>query len=157
MQLFLMRHGEAGFDANSDKARVLTSDGIQQAQQMAQKLKQHVSSFDLVLLSPYIRVQQTWEQVKETFPATSDIKVLDELVPSSAPDRTALMINAYAEQIKASNVLVISHMPLLGYLVSELVSGTEPPLFATAGLALLNIQAEHAEHVWQQSPSLPAT
>ncbi|MCD8551340.1 MAG: phosphohistidine phosphatase SixA, partial [Shewanella xiamenensis] len=47
---------------------------------------------------------------------------------------------------------VISHMPLLGYLVSELVAGVEPPLFATSGITLIDKHAEQACIVWQHAP-----
>ncbi|MCL1076901.1 phosphohistidine phosphatase SixA [Parashewanella spongiae] len=152
MQLFLMRHGEASFEANSDKERILTSLGQQQAAQMSSTLTQYASEFDLVLLSPYIRVQQTWAQVSQIFLTSSNVHILDDLIPSADPKQTAVVIQAYAEQFEAKKVLVIAHMPLLGYLVSEMVAGTEPPLFATAGVSLIDFSTGSAEYVWQQSP-----
>ena len=78
--------------------------------------------------------------------------VLDELVPSADPAMCASLIQAYAEQCKADKVLVVSHMPLLGYLVSEIVRGVEPPLFATSAVCLLDLHGERASQVWLQAP-----
>ncbi len=152
MQLFLMRHGEASFEASSDKERILTSLGQQQAVQMSLKLTQYTSEFDLVLLSPYVRVQQTWAQVSNNFSTSANVHVLEDLIPTADPQQTAIVIKAYADQCNAKTVLVIAHMPLLGYLVSELVAGTEPPLFATAGVSLIDFSKGSAEYMWQQSP-----
>ncbi|MCL1039944.1 phosphohistidine phosphatase SixA [Shewanella submarina] len=152
MQLFLMRHGEASFDALSDRERVLTDQGRYQTRQMANWLTSHVTTFDLVLISPYLRVQQSWQEVSTHFPEPRKLMVLDELVPSADPAMCASLIQAYAQQYKADKVLVVSHMPLLGYLVSEMVGGIEPPLFATSAICLLDLHGERASQVWQEAP-----
>ncbi|MGB0894215.1 MAG: phosphohistidine phosphatase SixA [Parashewanella sp.] len=152
MQFFLMRHGEASYQAKSDKERILTTLGKQQASLMAQWLTHQVENVDLVLLSPYIRVQQTWQQVRQFFNKTTRIHELEQLIPSADPQISASVITAYAEQFNAKNVLVIAHMPLLGYLVSELVRGIEPPLFATAAIHKVDLTDGIATSVWQQSP-----
>jgi len=143
MQLFLMRHGDAGFNAQSDRDRTLTDVGRHHTS---------VSDFDLVLVSPYLRAQQTWQTLSQHFPEPRKWLVADDLVPSGDPANVAALILAYAELYKADKVLVISHMPLLGYLVSELVAGVEPPLFATSGITLIDKHAEQASLVWQHAP-----
>lgn len=152
MQLFLMRHGEASFDALSDRERVLTEQGRYQTRQMANWLATQVSAFDLVMVSPYLRAQQSWQEVSSAFPELRKLMVLDELVPSGDPATCASLIMAYAEQCKADKVLVMSHMPLLGYLVSDIVRGIEPPLFATSAISLIDVHGERASHTWQQAP-----
>lgn len=152
MQLFLMRHGDAGFNAASDRERVLTESGRYHTNLMSAWLSQQVSEFDLVLLSPYLRVQQTWQELSQHFPAPRKMQVLDDIVPSGDPRTASDLILAYAEQYKADKVLVLSHMPLLGYLVSELVAGVEPPLFPTSGIALIDKHGEQASLSWQQAP-----
>ncbi len=152
MQLFLMRHGEAGYLAHSDRERVLTETGRYHTSQMSNWLARTVTEFDLVLVSPYLRAQQSWQEVSKHFPEPRKWLVLDELVPSGDPSTAADLTLAYAEQYKADKVLVIAHMPLLGYMVSELVAGTEPPLFATSGLTLIDKHCEQASLVWQHNP-----
>ena len=63
MQLFLMRHGEASLNAPSDRERKLTDNGRIQTGDMANWLARQVSHFDLVIVSPYLRSQQTWQKV----------------------------------------------------------------------------------------------
>ncbi|MCL2919523.1 phosphohistidine phosphatase SixA [Shewanella litorisediminis] len=152
MQLFLMRHGEAGYQAQSDRDRTLTDTGRYHTRLMSNFLNRLVTDFDLVLVSPYLRAQQTWQEVATHFPEPRKWVTADDLVPSADPATAASLILAYAEQYKADKVLVISHMPLLGYLVSELVAGTEPPLFATSGVCLLDKHAEQCHQVWMHNP-----
>ncbi|QSX34966.1 phosphohistidine phosphatase SixA [Shewanella avicenniae] len=152
MQLFLMRHGEAEHHARSDRERSLTESGTYNSGMMSEWLKNSVSEFDLVLVSPYLRAMQTWTEVSAHFPQPHKVKVLDELVPAADPEMASRLVMAYAEQFKAQNVLVVSHMPLLGYMVSEFVPGMEPPLFATSAVALVDLMGKHASLMWQQSP-----
>ncbi|MFT5235276.1 MAG: phosphohistidine phosphatase [Shewanella sp.] len=152
MQLFLMRHGEASYLANSDRERSLTETGRYHIGEMSNWLAKSLVEFDLVLVSPYLRAQQSWQEVSKHFPEPRKWLVLDELVPSGDPRTAADLTLAYAEQYKADNVLVIAHMPLLGYMVSELVAGIEPPLFATSGITLIDKHAEQASLVWQHAP-----
>ena len=72
MNIFIMRHGEAEVMANSDKARRLTAYGIKQAFSQGEWLKQHLStlvinSLDRILVSPYVRAQETFHQVNQAF------------------------------------------------------------------------------------------
>ncbi|MGS0675864.1 phosphohistidine phosphatase SixA [Shewanella sp. 0m-4] len=152
MQLFLMRHGEAGYSAHSDRERTLTDNGRHHTQLMSNWLGLTIKQFDLVLVSPYLRAQQSWQEVSKHFPEPSKWITLDELVPSGDPEQVAHLVLAYAEQYKAENVLVLAHMPLLGYLVSELVPGIEPPLFATSGVTLIERQNNRNTLVWQHAP-----
>ncbi|MDF0535435.1 phosphohistidine phosphatase SixA [Shewanella yunxiaonensis] len=151
MQLYLMRHGEAGHEARYDRERSLTETGFHHTALMSEWLKSSGVKFQLVLVSPYVRAQQTWQEVSSHFPTPRKSKVLDELVPAADPEMAARLVLAYAEQYQAENVLVISHMPLLGYMVSELVPGIEPPLFATSSVAMVDIIGHHSELMWQQT------
>ncbi|GIU10933.1 phosphohistidine phosphatase SixA [Shewanella sp. c952] len=154
MQLFLMRHGEAGFNAHSDRERTLTDLGRQHTGMMSNWLGQSVTEFDLVLVSPYLRAQQSWQEVQKHFPKPRKWLTLDELVPAGDPATVADTIVAYAEHYEADNVLVLAHMPLLGYLVSELVPGIEPPLFATSGTTLITNTAGNTSLEWQYAPHM---
>ncbi len=152
MRLFLMRHGEAGYDAHSDRERVLTEIGRYQTELMSNWLTQKITEFDLVVVSPYLRAQQTWQEVSKHFPEPKKWLVLDELTPSADPQTAVELITAYAEQYGSESVLIISHMPLLGYMVSELVAGVEPPLFATSAIILIEKQGRSGDIIWQDTP-----
>ncbi|MDO6617726.1 MULTISPECIES: phosphohistidine phosphatase SixA [unclassified Shewanella] len=145
MQLFLMRHGEASFDAPSDRERMLSQVGRNQSNTMANWLTQKVNSVDLVIVSPYLRAQQTWQEVAKHLPEPNKWLVLDDITPSGSPQIAVDAILAYAEHYNAQKVLVIAHMPILGYMVSELVAGMEPPIFATSAIVSID-KNEHGFH-----------
>jgi phosphohistidine phosphatase len=152
MQLFLMRHGESGFDAPSDRERTLTHHGRYQTGQMANLLSSKISQLDLVLISPYLRAQQTWQVLSKHLPKPRKSVVLDDITPSGDPKTAADVILAYAEQYKADNVLVVTHMPIVGFLVSELVAGIEPPIFATSAFVQIDKHLEQASYVGMSYP-----
>jgi phosphohistidine phosphatase len=50
-------------------------------------------------------------------------------------------------------VLVISHLPLVGYLVSELCPGETPPMFTTSAIASVTLdESGKGVYNWQMSP-----
>jgi len=52
------------------------------------------------------------------------------------------------------SALVISHLPLVGYLVSELRPQEAPPMFATSAIACVEFDPAQSEGklLWQVSP-----
>ncbi|WP_298441167.1 phosphohistidine phosphatase SixA [uncultured Ferrimonas sp.] len=135
MKIYLMRHGEASFDAATDRQRPLTELGKRQSKEVAEQFMLAMERVDLVLLSPYLRTRQTWGAIEALCKASPPVELLDELVPEANPAMARDLLIAQAEVAQAEHVLVISHMPLLGYLLAELVPGQEPSLFATSGIA----------------------
>ncbi|MCL1143577.1 phosphohistidine phosphatase SixA [Shewanella gaetbuli] len=154
MQLFLMRHGEASFDAPSDRERTLTHHGRYQSGQVGEQLNSRISQLDLVLVSPYLRAQQTWQVVSKHLPKAQKCVVLDDITPSGDPKSAADVILAYAEQYKAETVLVITHMPIVGFLVSELVAGEEAPIFATSAFVQIDKHMENASLIDMNLPQV---
>lgn len=154
MQVLIMRHGEASFHAESDAARNLTNRGREQTAQMAVWLRAKVSRIDRVLVSPYIRAQQTLDVFKAEFPlpATSDIDVLSELTPGGDPEQTIEYLIALAED-GVDSVLIVSHLPLVGYLVADLCPGVYPPMFSTSAVACVSIDTGEGRGKleWQQT------
>ena len=67
MKIFIMRHGEAEVIASSDEARHLNDYGRKQSILQGQWLKTHLNSTALsvqkVIVSPYVRAQETFELV----------------------------------------------------------------------------------------------
>ncbi|TKB49836.1 phosphohistidine phosphatase SixA [Ferrimonas sediminicola] len=155
MQLFLMRHGEAGFDASVDSQRTLTDLGQREVMHMGAKLAPEFARCELALVSPYVRAQQSWVCLQASLPEGVAVETLDELVPDADPSLSHDVIAAYADTHGAERVLVVAHMPLLAYLVREFVPGIEPPLFATAAVAAIRT-LPCAEFQWLKSPTVPA-
>ncbi|MDR0807318.1 MAG: phosphohistidine phosphatase SixA [Enterobacteriaceae bacterium] len=143
MQIFIMRHGEASYHADSDPQRTLTERGRQQSAEMAHWLRDKISAIDLVLISPYIRAQQTFDVVKTEFPLPESVTV--ETYSALTPNGDAMLVADYLltlAQDGVESVLVVSHLPLVGYLVSELCAGVYPPMFATSSIANITLDPE---------------
>ncbi|NTS75331.1 phosphohistidine phosphatase SixA [Catenovulum sp. SM1970] len=135
MQLFIMRHGQAEYGADLDSNRQLTELGENEATRSAQWILKQCSEFDLVLVSPYIRAQQTWAKLAQAGVVAKQVETINDLMPDSTPSQAASAICAYGADAKS--VLVVSHLPLVSYLVEEFTIHAGP-LFSTAGVAQID-------------------
>ncbi|WP_176701279.1 phosphohistidine phosphatase SixA [Gilliamella sp. wkB108] len=135
-----MRHGEAGFSASSDSSRSLTKYGCEQASKAGLWLRQQNFQFDLGLVSPYIRAQQTLEQLS-SHASIFQVETNKALVPGGDP---AQVVNRLIESLMSNikSVIVVSHLPLVGYLVNELCPDVSPPMFATAAIACIDLSSD---------------
>lgn len=124
MQVFIMRHGDAALDAASDSVRPLTVCGCDESRQMATAERSKVD-IERVLVSPYLRAEQTLEIVGECMNLPKDVDVMPELTPCGDVGMVSAYLQALANEGVAT-ALVVSHLPLVGYLVSELCPGKLP-------------------------------
>ncbi|MCP1628926.1 phosphohistidine phosphatase [Citrobacter amalonaticus] len=152
MQVFIMRHGDAALDAASDSVRPLTSCGCDESRLMANWLKGQKVDIERVLVSPFLRAEQTLDVVGGCMNLPGDVDVLPELTPCGDVG----LVSAYLQALAIEGVataLVISHLPLVGYLVSELCPGETPPMFTTSAIASVTLD-ESGKGVfnWQMSP-----
>lgn len=117
-RIFLMRHGEAGFDAASDIERSLTARGLASLDRLVEREAQRLSPVSAILSSPYRRALQTAERVQKRL----GVPLLE---PDAAftPDRSVADALAALERAPWQNLLLVSHQPLLGNLVATLVHG----------------------------------
>ncbi|MGL4859317.1 MAG: phosphohistidine phosphatase SixA [Enterobacteriaceae bacterium] len=154
MKILIMRHGEAAPMGVSDAQRPLTSTGREEAKQIANWLQQKTgSSIDKILVSPYLRARQTLAAVKNQLALPAEVEELPELRPGGDARVIADYLQALA-QANVDTVLIISHLPLVGYLVSELCPTEAPPMFPTAAIAQVVLDKElRGELDWQVSPS----
>ena len=137
MKVCIMRHGEAGFSASSDASRSLTDFGRKQASQAGLWLNQQDFKFDLGLVSPYLRAQQTYSELSAYCPVLK-IETDNFLVPGGSPSHIADLLTTLPAQ-GIENVIIVSHLPLVGYLVSELCPEVSPPMFPTAAIACVEL------------------
>lgn len=152
MQVFIMRHGDAALEAASDSVRPLTSCGCDESRQMASWLKGQKVDIERVLVSPYLRAEQTLKVVGEHINLPEEIDVLPELTPCGDVGLVSAYLQALANEGVAS-ALVVSHLPLVGYLVSELCPAETPPMFTTSAIANVTLDKDGQGHFnWQMSP-----
>jgi phosphohistidine phosphatase len=120
--ILIWRHAEAedvapdGLDAN----RALTKKGQADAQRMAKWLKKHCPKETKIYCSPALRCQQTLEALlalKENRKSCS-VEYTKILAIESELDVICQFLTAH----KTSTLLLVGHQPLLGQLVSCLLS-----------------------------------
>jgi len=134
MKLWVMRHGEAvphGARLH-DSERELTDHGREEVLRSAEQLMGQ--PLTAIYASPYLRAQETAHLVREVLGFEPEIRTVEWLTPDTEPDKVAEQL------VSVSNVLLVSHNPLVGHLLSYLQHGAgyPPEKVSTAGLAELN-------------------
>ncbi|MEQ4733809.1 MULTISPECIES: phosphohistidine phosphatase SixA [Providencia] len=154
MQVYIMRHGDAAIQAPSDAERPLTQKGKDDSVLMAQWLQNQGIKIDSVLVSPYLRAEQTRQVVSQYLDLPAKSEILGQLTPGGNAAFVADHIRDLAV-LGANAILVVSHLPLVGYLVSELCPHKEPPMFTTSTVACVDIDVAHqkSHFEWMLSPS----
>jgi len=138
MQIYIMRHGQAEMMANSDAERNLTDIGREESELMAKHLIQQNTSIEAVLLSPFVRAQQTWQSINPFFEHVDRIQTLPCLTPSgSAHAAVDELLALKAQGIKS--VLIVSHLPLVGYIVGELAPAAGVPAFSPSAIGHITL------------------
>lgn len=143
MQIYIMRHGQAEMMAYSDAERNLTNLGKQESELMAKHLAAQNINLDAVLVSPYIRAQQTWQAVRPFLGKVKDVQTLPFLTPNGSARKTVNELLALQAQ-GIQQVLIISHLPLVGYIVGELAPAAGVPAFLTSAMAHISLHEETA-------------
>lgn len=142
MKIFIMRHGEAEHFASSDSERELTSKGRSASLAVARACAQKgFSHFDKVLVSPYIRAQQTWQEISSCFSA-DDVETCEDITPYGDAEQVVDYVSALIDVHQYQSVLIVSHLPLVGYLTADFVTNIHPPMFPTSGLTCIEFALE---------------
>jgi len=115
MKLVIRRHGEASWDTTLDRQRPLTEVGVQQASAVGYYLSAVGISVDLVIVSPYLRAQQTANSVLAKYPLVKRIES-NTITPESSVALAQESIEAEVDK----NILLISHLPLVANLTALL-------------------------------------
>jgi phosphohistidine phosphatase len=122
VRVFLLRHGDAEFEADSDALRNLSSRGKADVWNVARELASRQDELQTMLVSPYLRARQTAEQVANVVSINS-IKESDKLTPEADSSQALALL----EQASSDSLLVVSHNPLVSRLLSLLVQGSPQP------------------------------
>ena len=143
--LFIMRHGEAESPRFDDKSRQLTEVGRKQVTKAAQWLVKHYCPdqvIDLALVSPYRRTRQSFDMLSLDLSVTTQ-EISDDITPEGSPEFVSDYLGARISAAKAkgkplTRVMLVSHMPLVSYLVDALCDSYTTSLFATASVAVVS-------------------
>ncbi|MCF7516923.1 phosphohistidine phosphatase SixA [Pseudoalteromonas sp. L21] len=133
--ILIMRHGEATPMQADDAARQLTNTGRQEASKMGQWLAINYKP-DALLVSPYIRAQQTAKAATQNNPLQFS-ETCNDIIPDGTPQVAADYLETLiAMHPECSTWLVVAHMPIVSYLVDQLSPGNMP-IFNTGAIAVI--------------------
>ena len=146
MKVFIMRHGEAEVVASSDEARHLTEYGRKQSISQGQWLKTHLNSTALsvqkVIVSPYVRAQETFELVNLALDnILNDVETWSGVTPYGNATLVADYLSVLQKQ-GVESVLLVSHLPLVGSIVSELYGKRNPISFYPSTIVQIDWNGE---------------
>ena len=119
MELFVLRHGQAETMARRDQDRQLTPLGRRQVSNIVNANRSSLESLGHMLVSPYIRAQQTADIVADTLALqlpNLETQTTELLTPEGNIDALCRLLEPYSEQ----SVLLVSHQPLVGTFVNWL-------------------------------------
>jgi phosphohistidine phosphatase len=161
MELYILRHGEAGkrLPAGSkDSERALTVSGKQEIEMIAEALRKMGIKFDFVATSPLKRAYQTAEIVAKTLKVKKGkMEGWSELQPEGKkPD----LYRRLSQLKRESSVLVVGHEPYLSTMMCEIVFGNGDGniVLKKSGLARIDITSFQpnikAEMRWLLPPRL---
>lgn len=142
MNIWIMRHGEAGFNAPNDAARSLTDNGIKnvisQGKWLGEYLNNKQIKLDKILVSPYLRAKQTLENLITGMQAVNfsqNFANLTEEWEEITPDGNPYVVEDYLHFLReegAKNILLISHLPLVFDLSQRLTNNQGNVQFPTS-------------------------
>ncbi len=121
---------------------------------MASWMRRKFIDTDRVLVSPYLRARQTLDVMRDELVLPDGEETLPELTPGG----DVAMICCYLQTLAnegLDTVLVISHLPLVGYLVADLCPTEQAPMFATSAVACVDLDVGNDKGYlnWQVSPA----
>ena len=130
-----MRHGQAVAQAESDAQRALTPAGEAQVRAMGDQLQ--AQPLNAILASPYVRAQQTATLVREQIGFAQSVGTAAWLTPDDQPGDVIGFLSERSE----SELLLVSHQPLVSQLISLLVHGHRGEHYPmpTAALACIDM------------------
>ncbi|MDE1829080.1 MAG: phosphohistidine phosphatase SixA [Thaumarchaeota archaeon] len=140
MDLFILRHGEAGRSSatiRDDSKRTLTVGGEKEIKEISKGVQDLGIEFDYIFTSPVLRAKQTAEIVSKIVTSKNQIKELDELKPEG---NKLQLYNKLSNLKQDSSVLIVGHEPDLSELIGDAISNGECRIdLKKAGLARIRV------------------
>lgn len=135
MNIYLLRHGEAEARQYDDPQRALTATGRQEVQQVARQFAARGITLDACYYSPYLRTSQTCSLFLAEAGSGQKAEPLELLTPV----HRASQVLGYLQRLAASDVLLVTHNPLVSELMALLTDTAlaDMHIFATAELNAL--------------------
>lgn len=137
MKLFIARHGEASFNAPSDRDRPLTPNGVAVTTALMTKHLSDLHAVDYIWSSELVRAKATASIYAETLNLETESK--DFLAPDCEPEDVLSALQSFSPD---ACLLIVSHQPLIGDLVSFLCMGNvyDSHPFVTSEIVVLECE-----------------
>ena len=152
MKLYLVQHGDAA-PGETDAARALTPKGQRDVQRLGELLARNGVSVSCVIHSGKLRAQETAEAIASRLPGSVKVEARKGLNPNDQARAAAKLLLSSGD-----STMVVGHGPLLGKLVSRLVTGSKEPALVTfvPGTALCLERGESGSWTvaWMVGPEL---
>ena len=151
MDLFFLRHGEAEPRAASDAERRLTRSGERDVQGVIDSRRVELAAVELIVTSPYRRALQTARIAAHTLCVEQELLVTKQLEPGADPQALLHFIDG----LDARPLLLVTHQPLVGNVLSLLSGDNRWQVTGTANLVALRTEApvpRFADVRWAQIP-----
>ncbi|MDA4110998.1 MAG: phosphohistidine phosphatase SixA [Thaumarchaeota archaeon] len=124
MNIFILRHGEAGTHASlpsKDSERELTEAGRSEVERIANSLHCLRVEFDKIATSPLKRAKETAEIVSRVYENNAPkLEIWDELRPEG---NMAEAIQRLSKLKQDSDIMIVGHEPYLSTFIGEIISG----------------------------------
>lgn len=136
MIIYILRHGEAENKVSGDDvSRRLTLKGREQIKHVCEAAKLLGAKPESFISSPLSRARESGEIAKSILNPMAEVVADNCLEPESEPNEIYMALS----KIKATeSVLLISHMPLIGNLISEML-GTSRIQIKPGSLASIEV------------------
>lgn len=128
-QLFILRHGEASYNAPTDFDRELTEHGRAALSLQVVKHRQLLETVDVIFHSPLVRTTQTATLVKDLLSLDAPLLASGALLSESSPQSVTELLSSVDQQ----SILLVSHQPLVSRLIEYLSGGERNSCPMSAG------------------------
>ncbi len=120
MEIYLVRHGSP-YTSMEDPERRLNDDGIKESRQIGKLFKLFYMDLDVIASSPVTRARQTAEIIaEETGYPKEQTKITKALEPEVSAGEAISYLEDFTDK---KRVLLVGHLPSIGEIASELISG----------------------------------
>jgi len=140
MKLFIGRHGQASFDAESDRARPLTPAGVTETENLRDQYISELKQAQVIWASDLKRANETACIYADKL--NLEIETKNYLSPDCEADRVLKKLQSLESD---ACVLIVSHQPLVGELVSLLCEGNVYAAHPYATSEVVVVECEMAE------------
>lgn len=136
MELVIVRHGEASWDAKTDMERQLTERGQSQIQAACQWLEEAQWQADEVWVSPYRRAKQSAAVLNQKWQAPLRRKA------SLGPDSDLKELETMLATFRGDRLMLVAHNPLLSNAIARWHDGSQQSYWGLQPASMAMLTAE---------------